>query len=136
MDGWVGEGIVEAWGWRDDMPTVFSQAQIVCLPSYHGEGIPKSLLEAAASGCAIVATDIPGCREVAQPGKTGWLVPARDTLALTKALQHAIEQPGLRRQYGMSARMLVASDFSISRVAEETIAVYEKLLVHDTAAAS
>ena len=49
VDGWVGEGCVETWGWQDDMPTVFSQAQIVCLPSYH-EGLPKSLLEAAASG--------------------------------------------------------------------------------------
>ncbi len=135
VDKWVGEGCVEAWGWRDDMPAVFSQAQIVCLPSYH-EGLPKSLLEAAASGCAIVTTDIPGCREVARPGKTGWLVPAQDTLALAKALQHAIEQPGLRQQYGMSARALVESDFSISRVAKETIAVYEKLLIQDITAAS
>jgi glycosyltransferase involved in cell wall biosynthesis len=135
VERWVGEGFVEAWGWRDDMPAVFSQAQIVCLPSYH-EGLPKSLLEAAASGCAIVTTDIPGCREVAQPGKTGWLVPPQDTLALVKALQHAIEQPGLRQQYGMSARALVASDFSISRVAKETIAVYQKLLTRDITAAS
>jgi glycosyltransferase involved in cell wall biosynthesis len=59
----VGEGVVEFWGWQEDMPSVFAQAQIVCLPSYH-EGFPKSLLEAAASGCAIVATDIPGCREI------------------------------------------------------------------------
>jgi glycosyltransferase involved in cell wall biosynthesis len=135
VDRWVGEGFVETWGWQDDMPTVFSQAQIVCLPSYH-EGLPKSLLEAAASGCAIVTTDIPGCREIAQPGKTGWLVPAQDTVALAKALRDAIEQPVLREQYGSSARMLVASDFSISRVAEETIAVYEKLMTQDTVAGS
>jgi glycosyltransferase involved in cell wall biosynthesis len=128
---WVAEGVVEYWGWQDDMPAVFAQAQIVCLPTYYGEGLPKSLLEAAASGCAIVTTDIPGCREIVQHGVTGWLVPARDIGALTDALRQAIEQPGLREQYGATARALVASDFSMSRVASETIAIYDKLVPPD-----
>ena len=68
---------VEVWGWRDDMPRVFAQAGIVCLPSYR-EGLPKALLEAAASARAIVATDVPGCREIVRPGQNGWLVPPRD----------------------------------------------------------
>src|SRR5437899_12964945 len=104
------------------MPSVFAQTQIVCLPSYH-EGLPKSLLEAAASGCAIVATDIPGCREIVRHGVTGWLVPPQDAQALAKALQQAIEQPSLRKQYGVSVRALIATDFLISRVASETIDV-------------
>jgi glycosyltransferase involved in cell wall biosynthesis len=128
---WVAEGVVEYWGWQDDMPAVFAQAQIVCLPTYYGEGLPKSLLEAAASGCAIVTTDIPGCREIVQHGVTGWLVPARDIGALADALRQAIEQPGLREQYGATARALVASDFSMSRVASETIAIYDKLVPPD-----
>jgi glycosyltransferase involved in cell wall biosynthesis len=128
IDAWVGEGVVEFWGWQEDMPSVFAQAQIVCLPSYH-EGFPKSLLEAAASGCAIVATDIPGCRGIVQHGVTGWLVPAQDAPALATALQQAIEQPGLREQYGAAARALIAADFSMSRVAEETIAIYDELIV-------
>jgi glycosyltransferase involved in cell wall biosynthesis len=127
IDAWVGEGIVEFWGWQEDMPSVFAQAQIVCLPSYH-EGFPKSLLEAAASGCAIVATDIPGCREIVQHGVSGWLVPARDALALVRALQQAIEQPSLRTQYGAAARALIATDFSMSRVASETVAIYDELM--------
>jgi len=127
IDAWVSEGVVESWGWQEDMPSVFAQAQIVCLPSHH-EGLPKALLEAAASGCAIVATDIPGCRQIVQHGVTGWLVPARDAQALATALQQAIEQPDLRQKYGASARVLVAADFSISRVARETIAVYDKVL--------
>jgi glycosyltransferase involved in cell wall biosynthesis len=127
IDAWVREGVVEFWGWQDDMPSVFSQAQIVCLPSYH-EGFPKSLLEAAASGCAIVATDIPGCREIVQHGVTGWLVPTQDVSALANALRQAIEQPSLREQYGASARALITAEFSMSRVVEETIAIYDELM--------
>lgn len=127
IDAWVSEGAVECWGWQDDMPSVFAQAQIVCLPTYH-EGFPKSLLEAAASGCAIVTTDIAGCREIVQRGVTGWLVATRDVQALASALQQAIEQPGLREQYGASARALIATDFSIARVAAETIAIYDELM--------
>jgi glycosyltransferase involved in cell wall biosynthesis len=126
VDAWVREGVVEAWGWREDMVSVFAQAQIACLPSYH-EGLPRSLLEAAASGCAMVATDIPGCREIVRPGVTGWLVPAQDTGALVDALQQAIAHPALRRQYGAAARALIASDFSVARVAGETIAIYREL---------
>jgi len=126
IDAWVAKGIVENWGWQEDMPSIFAQAQIVCLPSYH-EGLPKSLLEAAASGCAMVATDIPGCRQIVQHGVTGWLVPVQDAQALASALQQAIEQPGLREQYGGSARALIAQEFSMDRVAREMIAVYEEL---------
>jgi glycosyltransferase involved in cell wall biosynthesis len=129
IDAWAREGVIEYWGWRDDMPEVFAQAQIVCLPTSYGEGLPKSLLEAAASGCAIVASDVPGCREIVAHGRTGWLVPARDVCALAEALQQAIEQPALREQYGSAARAQVVSDFSTERVARETIAIYEELMV-------
>jgi glycosyltransferase involved in cell wall biosynthesis len=128
IDAWVAEGVVEFWGWQEDMPSVFAQAQIVCLPSYH-EGFPKSLLEAAASGCAIVTTDIPGCRQIVEHGVTGWLVPAQDARPLATALQQAIEQPGLREQYGASARARIAAEFSTRRVATETIAIYDELMV-------
>ncbi len=126
IDAWVSEGAVECWGWQEDMPAIFAQAQIVCLPTYH-EGFPKSLLEAAACGCAIVTTDIAGCREIVRHGVTGWLVPTRNAQALASALQQAIEQPGLRERYGAAARALVESDFSTDRVAGETIAVYHEL---------
>jgi glycosyltransferase involved in cell wall biosynthesis len=76
----------------------------------------------------MVATDIPGCREIVLHGITGWLVPTRDVPALTNALRQAIEQPGLRERYGASARALVARDFSMDRVARETIAIYNELV--------
>jgi glycosyltransferase involved in cell wall biosynthesis len=127
IDSWVKEGVVEYWGWRDDMPEVFAQAQIVCLPTYYGEGLPKSLLEAAASSCAIVASNIPACREIVVDGETGWLVPPKDSGALAATLQHAIVQPSLRAKVGAAARDLVVRDFSLDRVARETIAVYAEL---------
>jgi len=126
VDQWAAEGVAEYWGWQDDMPKVFASAQIVCLPSYH-EGFPKSLLEAAASGCAIVASDIPGCREIVVPGETGWLVPVQDASRLAAALEQAITRPTLRAQYGRAARALVVSDFSMRRIAQETIALYDEL---------
>lgn len=127
IDAWVGEGVVEYWGWQEYMPGVFVQAQVVCLPSYH-EGLPKTLLEAAASGCAIVATDIPGCQEIVRPGATGWLVPARDAGALADALQQAIDRPDLRAQYGAAVRTSIATDFSMRRIASETIEIYNEML--------
>jgi len=127
IEAWAREGAVEYWGWRDDMPNVFAQAQIVCLPSYH-EGLPKVLLEAAVCGCAMVASDIPGCREIVKEGLTGWLAPVRDADALADALQQAIRRPDLREQYGRSARALIAADFSVDRIAKETVAVYDELI--------
>ena len=109
------------------MANVYAQAQIVCLPSYH-EGLPKSLLEAAASGCAIIASDIPGCREIIREGETGLLTPPKDSGALANGLQVLIEDARLRQRLGLSARNLVSNDFSSSKVAEETLQVYAELL--------
>jgi glycosyltransferase involved in cell wall biosynthesis len=128
IDRWVAEGIVEAWGWRDDMPKVFAQAQIVCLPTYYGEGLPKSLLEAAASSCATVATDIPGCREVVEHEKTGLLVPPRNVAALAEALRTLIDNPLLRTSYGVAGRQLIVESFSMNRVIGETFGIYRELL--------
>jgi glycosyltransferase involved in cell wall biosynthesis len=128
IDEWVREGIIEYWGWQKDMPGVFAQAQIVCLPTYYGEGLPKSLLEAAASGCAIITTDMPGCREIVQDGVTGWLVPPRNVDELADALEQAITQPSRREKCGTAARALITTEFSMDRVASDTIALYQELV--------
>ena len=69
---------VEWWGRRDDMLEVYAQCHIVCLPTTYGEGIPRALIEAAASGRPIVATDVPGCRDIVQNEYNGFLVPPND----------------------------------------------------------
>jgi len=129
IDAWVAEGAVEYWGWREDMANVLSQTDIVCLPTFYGEGLPKTLLEGAASGCALIATDIPGCREVVRHGETGWLIPTQDVSALVAALEEAIGQPALRQRFGAAARELVSSHLTLAGVAQETLLVYKELVV-------
>jgi glycosyltransferase involved in cell wall biosynthesis len=121
-------GDVEHWGWRHDMPQVFSEASLVCLPTFYGEGVPKALIEAAASARAIVTTDVPGCREIVHPGENGWLVPPRDVGALATALRQAIAQPGLCAEFGGRGRRIVEREFSLDAVISDTLAVYGELV--------
>ena len=130
LAAWREEGVVEWRGWSDDMPAVLAAAHLVCLPSYR-EGLPKVLLEAAACGRAIVATDVPGCREIVADGDNGLLVPARDAAALADALLALINDPDLRRHMGQRGRQRVLAEFSQARVIEETLAVYQELLAAD-----
>jgi glycosyltransferase involved in cell wall biosynthesis len=125
---WHNEGIVEWWGYRKDMPSVFQRAHVVCLPSYYGEGLPKSLLEGASSGRPIVTTDAPGCREIVQEGENGFLVPIRDACALAKAIEALIVHPAMRQCMGESGRRLVESEFSVEKVIDSTLALYRELL--------
>lgn len=124
VETWVAEGIVEAWGWRQDMPQVYAESHIVCLPSYYREGVPRSLTEAAASGRAIVTTDAPGCREVVRHGVNGLLVPPRDPVALADAIQTLLENPQLRREMGRRGREIVENEFSSEIVIGKTLEVY------------
>jgi len=122
---WKEEGVVEWWGWREDMPVVYAGANLVCLPSYR-EGMPKSLIEAAACGRAIVTTDAPGCRQAVRHGENGLLVKVRDAPALADALSTMIKSPGLRRRMGKKGRKIAVDEYSVGRVINETLAVYRK----------
>jgi glycosyltransferase involved in cell wall biosynthesis len=124
---WVSEGIVEWWGPRRDMPEVFAEAAIVCLPSYC-EGLPKVLLEAAASGRPIVTTDVPGCREIVQQGENGFLVPVRNPAAIAVAVGELLGDRLLRDRMGRCGRKIVEENFSVYRVVSETLALYGELL--------
>ena len=124
---WVDEGIVEWWGWQADMRSVYHQCHMVVLPSI-GEGISKALLEAAACGRPIVATDVPGCREVVIPGVTGYLIPLNDSVALAEKLEKLATNPTLRIQMGQAGRMLIEEKFSEEFVNEEILSIYRKIL--------
>jgi len=124
---WVDEGAVEWFGRRDDMPAVLAAAAIVCLPSYR-EGLPKALLEAAACGRAIVATDVPGCREIVRHEHNGLLVPARDSAALAAALARLLAAPALRQAMGQAGRRMAVEEFSDTLIVAQTRAIYRALL--------
>lgn len=127
LRGWAEAGIVEWWGRREDMPEVMAQCHIVCLPSKYGEGVPKVLLEAAAAGRPVVATDTPGCREVIEDGVEGLLVPAGDSAALAAALRRLIESPAERLAIGTAGRAKATIDLGIDQVVARTLAVYSEL---------
>lgn len=124
---WVCEGTIEHWGFRSDMPEVYRAATLVCLPSYR-EGLPRVLIEAAACGRALVATNVPGCREAVLDGENGWLVPPRDTEALARALKAAILDPLRRREYAAAGRALVEAHFTADKIIAETLDIYARLL--------
>jgi len=128
LRGWHVAGIVEWWGYREDMPEVFSQANIVVLPTSYGEGVPKILLEAASCGRPIVATDIPGCREIVRHNENGLLIPSHDSKALADAIKILIKNPKLRAEMGVRGRKIAEAEFSKEIVIKQTMEVYEKLL--------
>lgn len=118
-----------AWlGRVADVRDVWRRAAIAVLPSTYGEGVPKALLEAAACARPIVATDMPGCREVTRPGETGLLVPPHDIAALAEALAALAAEPARRQAMGRAARMLAEREFGERGVAEQTLTLYQALL--------
>lgn len=128
LQTWHDAGIIEWQGSRDDMAQVFGECNIVCLPSTYGEGVPKVLIEAASCGRACVTTDTPGCREIVRHGVNGLLVNPHDTDALRDAVKQLIDDPDLRRTFGIKGRELVLQEFTLPQVIEETIALYRSLM--------
>ena len=127
LEVWRQSGDVELWGFRADMPQVLQQAWIVVLPSYR-EGLPKVLLEAAASGRAVVTTDVPGCRDAIDPDVTGLLVPAREPQALARAIRQLLDDPALCLRLGQAGRVLAEREFSITSVVQAHLEIYARLL--------
>lgn len=125
--GWVAEGILQWLGHVDDMPALFRDMDIVALPSYR-EGLPKGLIEAGASGCALVATDVPGCRDVVAHEVDGLRVPAMDATALAGAISRLASDGELRGRLGKAAREKALARFDEKIVVHETLAVYQELL--------
>ena len=122
------EAEVELLGYRNDIAEQYAASNIVCLPSYFGEGLPKSLVEAAACGRAVITTNHPGCKEAIIPNLTGLLVPPRDPVALANAIYELIKYPERRKRMGLAGRMLAEEKFKIERIVKQHIDIYKKLL--------
>jgi glycosyltransferase involved in cell wall biosynthesis len=114
-------------GFVEDIGALWARAHIAVLPSYR-EGLPLSLLEAAACGRPLVATDVPGCREIASPGVNAFLVPLDDTEALAAAIDRLALDPQLRHTFGKAGRKLVELKFSSERIGRDVVALYRRLL--------
>ncbi len=124
LDQWVEEGAIDYLGHIDQIEDLLHVATLVVLPSYR-EGTPRILLEAAAAGKPIVATDVPGCREVVKHGVNGLLVPAGDAEALAEAMRSVLSNPDMLKKFGTNSRD-IALDFCESKVISQTAEVYLK----------
>jgi glycosyltransferase involved in cell wall biosynthesis len=128
IEVWREEGVVEFLGHRSDIPELLQQVDIAVLPSYH-EGVPLFLLEAAASGLSLVATDIEGCRLIVHPGVNGLLVPPRDSERLADALFELISDPERRSRMGKESRRIAVEQFSQEIAISKYLGVYKELSV-------
>lgn len=120
------ENVVEYLGFQDDIAKLYEMSHIVCLPSYR-EGLPKSLIEAAAAARAIVTTNVPGCRDAIIPNKTGLLVPVKDINALADAILILINDINKCENMGIQGRYLAEKEFSINNVVKEHLDIYFEL---------
>ncbi len=125
---WQSQGLVDWLGYREDVSEIWRRTHIAVLPSYYREGIPRSLLEAAACGCPIVTTEMPGCRDVVRHGINGLLVPPRDPVAIADALEQLIKDPEMRQLMGREGRKLVEEEFTEERVVKQTLDLYLELV--------
>jgi glycosyltransferase involved in cell wall biosynthesis len=119
---------VEWLGHVADVREVWRQAAIALLPSRYGEGVPKTLLEAASCGRPIIASDMPGCRDVVRHGETGLLVPPGDVAALAAAIRALAADPALRARMGAAGRARVVAEFGETRIAQQTLALLRSLV--------
>ncbi len=127
ITAWEEEGLVEWLGHVDDMPALFASVHALALPTAYGEGVPRSLIEAAACGLTLVATDAPGCREVITNEVNGFLVPLRNAEALAVAIARIADNPELAVRMGQAAKAKALLEFDERIVIDQTLAVYDEL---------
>ncbi|MDB5699200.1 MAG: glycosyltransferase family 1 protein [Alphaproteobacteria bacterium] len=128
VDGWIGEGLIEYLGARDDVGPFIAAADCIVLPSYR-EGLPRALLEGAAMGKPLIASDVAGCRDVVEDGRNGYLCAVRDPASLAEAMMRMADLPHHRRvEMGALGRKTVEQRFDQQIVIEHYVAAIEAAL--------
>jgi glycosyltransferase involved in cell wall biosynthesis len=124
---WMADGLIDWTGPTDDVPEVWRNSHIAVLPS-HREGLGMSLIEAAACGRPAVTTDVPGCRQAVEHGKTGLVVPLKDPVALADAIGKLALDPALRQHLGQAARTRAEAKFGLEAVRGQLMTLYRGIL--------
>jgi glycosyltransferase involved in cell wall biosynthesis len=135
LERWQREGAAEWLGHRADVAPLLASCALLALPTRYGEGLPRVLLEAAAAGRPVVASDAPGCRDAVLPGETGLLHPPGDEATLAAALRELLLDREARVRMGAAARGRAEREFDAARVAARFAALYEELLAEARPAA-
>lgn len=113
LQTWKREGVVEYLGETSNVRPFLAAASVFVLPSYHREGLPRSILEAMATGRAIITTDMPGCRETVDSGINGYIVPPRDAAALAYVMERFIDDPTLISAFGAASRERAEKKYNV-----------------------
>ena len=127
LQDWATTGAIKWFGYRNDVAEILKQCHIVCLPSYR-EGFGKVFVEAGATQRAVVATNVPGCREAVEDGRNGLLVQPKNVEALTAALIRLLEDDQLRLKMAAEGRKRAENEFSSATINKQTIDVYRRVL--------
>lgn len=114
-------------GHCDNVAELLEESDIMCLPSYYREGVPRSLIEASAIGRPIVTTDSVGCRDTVEEGVNGFVVPVHDPEKIAEALKKLIDNPELRKHMGVESRRIAERDYDVNDVAATHLEIYESL---------
>jgi glycosyltransferase involved in cell wall biosynthesis len=125
---WSQDGVLSYLGERQDVRDILALTDVVVLPTYYGEGVPRVLLEAAAMGIPAVTTDTSSCREAVEQGVTGLLVRSRDEVALRSAVEKLVLDRQLRLQLGGAAREKAEREFDEKKVIDQFLSIYDHLL--------
>lgn len=125
IETWTSDGLVEYWGRRSDIVEIYRQSHIAILPSWR-EGMPKSLLEAAACGLPLIATDVPGCRELVDHEENGLLVTLKDPVSIADAIEKLMDDEHLRLRMGQNARKNVEEELNGRAIGRKTADIVEK----------
>ena len=120
VEGWARRGVLDYDGPSDDVRGLMRACSVYVLPSY-AEGIPRTVLEAMATGRAIITTDAPGCRDCVDDGVNGFLVPPKDAPALARAMGRFVEDRGLLLSMGRASRARAERDYDIHRINRQLI---------------
>ncbi len=119
---------VVATGWRSDIASLLSAADICAFPTEYREGVPRAILEAAVANLPIVTTDVPGCRDVVRDGWSGYVAPERDPRALADKILAALGDPVAARAMARRARDLVTREYELGVALDRYVEAYDELL--------
>ncbi len=128
INDWVNCGFVEWWGYSNNMPEILKKAHFLVFPSFYGEGLPKILIETAASGRAIITTNWPGCRDAIKNGVTGKLVPIKNVKSLVKEIVSFLDDPEKYKLMGLEGRKRAEKLFSLDLVCNSHLTIYNALI--------
>jgi len=117
---------IKLLGQLPDLKHLYEDSHIVVLPSWR-EGLSMSLLEASSMECTIITTNVPGCNDIVEHGKSGLLVPLNNPMSIRLAILFLINNPSISKKFGKNARLSTTEKFNSEIVLSQTMSLYEKV---------